>query len=63
MIMIILLFFFIIIHKKSSLQPFGQREPTLLKTAATYSPTDAVPSARRGLTALFGMGRGGTPAL
>ena len=34
------------------------------KTAATYSPTlRAVPSARRGLTSLFGMGRGGTPAL
>ena len=33
------------------------------KTAATYSPTFAVPSARLGLTSLFGMGRGGTPAL
>ena len=34
------------------------------KTAATYSPTlRAVPSARPGLTSLFGMGRGGTPAL
>ena len=31
------------------------------KTAATYSPTNAVPSARSGLTSLFGMGRGGTP--
>ena len=31
--------------------------------AVTYSPTFAVPSARRGLTSLFGMGRGGTPVL
>ena len=29
----------------------------------TCSPGLPVPSARRGLTALFGMGRGGTPAL
>ncbi len=29
--------------------------------AVTYSPTFAVPSAWRGLTSLFGMGRGGTP--
>ena len=34
-----------------------------LKGAVTYSPTFAVPSAWRGLTSLFGMGRGGTPAL
>ena len=33
------------------------------KTAATYSPTCAVPSAWTGLTSLFGMGRGGTPLL
>ena len=33
------------------------------KGAATCSPGFPVPSARRGLTALFGMGRGGTPAL
>ena len=35
------------------------------KTAATYSPTfsSAVPSALRGLTSLFGMGRGGSPVL
>ena len=32
------------------------------RTAATYSPACAVPSARRSLTALFGMGRGGTSA-
>lgn len=35
----------------------------LFKTATTYSPTCAVPSAWRGLTSLFGMGRGGSPAL
>ena len=29
----------------------------------TYSPAFAVPSARRGLTSLFGMGRGGSPSL
>ena len=28
------------------------------RKAATYSPTFAVPSARIGLTSLFGMGRG-----
>ncbi len=33
------------------------------KVAVTYSPAFAVPSARRGLTSLFGMGRGGTPVL
>ncbi len=31
-----------------------------LKSATTYSPTIAVPSALAGLTSLFGMGRGGT---
>gem|GEM_PF-3920825 len=31
--------------------------------ATTYSPAFAVPSARAGLTALFGMGRGGAPPL
>ena len=41
--------------------PIGQL--LSLKTAATYSPTNAVPSARSGLTSLFGMGRGGTPTL
>ena len=40
---------------------FATRLP--LKKAATYSPTFAVPSALRGLTSLFGMGRGGTPSL
>ena len=33
------------------------------KSATTYSPTNAVPSALTGLTSLFGMGRGGTPSL
>ena len=33
------------------------------KGAVTYSPTFAVPSAWQGLTSLFGMGRGGAPAL
>ena len=38
--------------------------PLSIKMAATYSPTlKAVPSACTGLTSLFGMGRGGTPAL
>ena len=35
----------------------------LPKMAATYSPTNAVPSALLSLTTLFGMGRGGTSAL
>ena len=34
-----------------------------LKSATTYSPTIAVPSALSGLTSLFGKGRGGTPTL
>ena len=38
---------------------FGRR----LYWAVTYSPDFSVPSARRGLTSLFGMGRGGSPAL
>ena len=38
-------------------------EPFNLKSATTYSPTIAVPSALSGLTSLFGMGRGGTPML
>jgi hypothetical protein len=32
-----------------------------MNMAATYSPADAVPSAMRGLTSLFGMGRGEHP--
>ena len=36
---------------------------SFLYGAVTYSPTFAVPSARRGLTSLFGMGRGGSHAL
>ena len=46
--------------KKTS--PASVRTPGTLKTAATYSPACAVPSAMRSLTALFGMGRGGTSA-
>ena len=38
-------------------------DPGLGRGAVAYSPTFAVPSARRGLTSLFGMGRGGTPVL
>ena len=39
-------------------------ESPFWKTAATYSPASrAVPSARAGLTSLFGMGRGGAPRL
>ncbi len=36
-----------------------------IRLAATYSPTlrGAVPSARQGLTTLFGMGKGGSPTL
>ena len=34
-----------------------------MKGAVTYSSAFAVPSAWRGLTCLFGMGRGGAPAL
>ena len=41
-------------------QPFGY---PLHKSASTYSPTFAVPSALSGLTSLFGMGRGGAPTL
>ena len=43
--------------------PLGLLQGTLRKGAATYSPGLPVPSAWRGLTSLFGMGRGGTPAL
>jgi hypothetical protein len=35
----------------------------LKKSATTYSPANAVPSALMGLTSLFGMVRGGTPLL
>ena len=43
--------------------PLGLLQGALRKGAATYSPGLPVPSAWRGLTSLFGMGRGGTPAL
>ena len=46
------------IHKK---RVSSARLKTLRKTATTYSPTCAVPSALLGLTSLFGMGRGGSP--
>ena len=47
-------------HKKRA--P-GTLVPGARKGAVTYSPAFAVPSARRGLTSLFGMGRGGAPVL
>ena len=40
----------------------GDIRPSV-KGAVTYSSAFAVPSAWRGLTSLFGMGRGGAPAL
>ena len=43
------------IYKKSPLQKVCKG---LSKKAATYSPTNAVPSALSSLTSLFGMGRG-----
>ena len=46
-------------HTKKS--PEDNSSGLLTKMADTYSPTFAVPSARTGLTSLFGMGRGGTP--
>ena len=49
------------ITKGESLTEFISK--AFIKKAATYSPTFAVPSALRGLTSLFGMGRGGTPSL
>lgn len=52
-------------HKKKAEFASGFLHPPELcpvKTAATYSPACAVPSAWRSLTALFGMGRGGTSA-
>jgi hypothetical protein len=44
-------------------KPPGFPEGFNLKSATTYSPTIAVPSALAGLTSLFGMGRGGTLSL
>ena len=44
-------------------KPSDLSEGFCLKSATTYSPTNAVPSALAGLTSLFGMGRGGTPSL
>ena len=52
------------ITKKEVLQKLLLLKDLSQKMAATYSPTlKAVPSACTGLTSLFGMGRGGTPAL
>ena len=53
-------------NKKSRPRPGTHRPPAraaLSNGAVAYSPASAVPSARRGLTSLFGMGRGGSPAL
>ncbi len=48
---------FLCIESWGNKKPPTQREGGL-KKAATYSPTNAVPSALLGLTSLFGMGRG-----
>ena len=52
-------------YKKRVSQTFTLRKLSLLKKNGGYllSHGCAVPSARAGLTALFGMGRGGTPPL
>ena len=52
-----------IYKKRESRRGFSLSGSLSYKLAATYSPTCAVPSAWRGLTSLFGMGRGGSPAL
>ena len=49
----------LVTHKKREVQ----KALNLSEVAATYSPTNAVPSAMLSLTTLFGMGRGGTSAL
>ena len=50
--------------RKPGREPFGTRPGIgLIRRRRPTLPLCAVPSARRGLTALFGMGRGGTPAL
>jgi hypothetical protein len=41
-------------------KPHSYLKGFILKSATTYSPTNAVPSALAGLTSLFGMGRGGS---
>ena len=60
-------FFFARRRKKRERPGWSRLSPacraSLVKGAATYSPAFAVPSAWRGLTSLFGMGRGGAPAL
>ncbi len=54
--------FIIILNVYTKKSP-GFLRGSFLKSATTYSPTIAVPSALSGLTSLFGMGRGGTPTL
>ena len=53
--------------KKESPAPDGRAQDSWLNLEKNggdlLSHCHAVPSARTGLTALFGMGRGGTPAL
>jgi len=50
--------------QKKECRTLKTRGTLFSKVAATYSSTLwAVPSAWLGLTSLFGMGRGGTPAL
>ncbi len=51
------------IRQKKKERVFLFQKLSPLKMAATYSPTNAVPSAQSGLTSLCGMGRGGTPTL
>ena len=48
------IYWLILVQKKRS----NQLNDWILKKAATYSPTSAVPSAQTGLTSLFGKVRG-----
>ena len=50
-------------HFFSNKNPLTISNEGVKNLAATYSPTDAVPSALTGLTTLFGMGRGGSLSL
>ena len=50
-----------IIAKQKS--PYASIRASYIKKAATYSPTCVVPSALKGLTSLFGMGKGVSPSL
>lgn len=49
--------------ERDSLGIMSLKRLSPVEGAVTYSPAFAVPSARRGLTSLFGMGRGGALAL